>query len=299
VLLAGCVVWRLFPATSSLVRITFLDVGQGEAILVETPGPRRMLVDAGGRIGESFDLGQNAIAPFLLHEWVGRLDVLVLTHPESDHMGGAPALLKAFVVGEVWTGAGPAVSGPDVWIQEFLRLRRIPHRIVAAGSPVDWGGAVEVLHPPRERNLLPSPRTKANNRSIVLRIRMGHQRSLLTGDIEREAENLLVASGMPLAADVLKVPHHGSRNSSTEGFLAAVRPRAVIVSVGYRNPYRHPHPLILERYGALGVRVFRTDREGAITVEMQADTIRIWPRRGAELVLSEARQARRYWKISS
>ncbi len=281
-ILCSLVGWRLSTEPSG-VRLTVLDVGQGESIFIEAPGGRRMLVDAGGRLGEGFDVGQNVIAPFLLHQWVGRLDALVLTHPESDHIGGAGALLKAFPVGEVWTGGGAAVSASDVWIQEYLRARRIPHRVVATGFSA-WEGSIEVLHPRDPRRRSGPGSTKANNLSIVLRVRSGRQGMLLTGDIEREAEEQLTR-GASVVADVLKVPHHGSRNSSTESFLAAVRPRAAIVSVGYRNAYRHPHPATLERYESHGVRLFRTDRDGAITVEDERGGIAIRSRRGGSVVL--------------
>ena len=111
-----------------------------------------MLVDAGGTHGGGFDIGQHVIVPFLWHEWVGHLDVLALTHPQSDHIGGAPTILRTLSVGEVWTGAGPALSPTDLWIQEYLRRRRIPHRVVVAGdAPFRMGDAViEVLHPDAE-----------------------------------------------------------------------------------------------------------------------------------------------------
>jgi competence protein ComEC len=286
-ILVGLILSRLSPSEGEpRVRLTLLDVGQGEAIYVEYPGSRRMLVDAGGMSGEGFDVGLRVITPYLWHEWVGNLDVLVLTHPESDHVGGAATILKTFPVGEVWTGGSIAGSATDLWIQEYLRQRRIPHRIVAAGSsPGRWGGAtVEVLHPDRSgvggatRSEGQPPRP--NNRSIVLRIRLGNQAMLLTGDIEKEAEGMLVASGEDLRAQILKVPHHGSRRSSTEAFLDAVRPAAALVSVGYRNPFRHPNPEVLARYKALGIRVWRTDQNGAITVEMRPDGTRVWGRRG-------------------
>ena len=197
-ILAGLVYTRLTPSGAEpRVRLTVLDVGQGEAIYVAYPGNARMLVDAGGMSGEGFDAGLRVISTYLLHEWVGELDVLVLTHPDSDHVGGAATLLKTFpVTGEVWTGISVDGSATELWIQEYLRQRRIPHRIVAAGSsPGRWGGAtVEVLHPGRggEAGVAwPAGRPlRSNNHSIVLRIGLGDQAVLLTGDIEREAEQI-------------------------------------------------------------------------------------------------------------
>jgi competence protein ComEC len=286
-ILAGLIAMRLYPSEREpRVRMTMLDVGQGEAIYVEYPEHGRMLVDAGGMSGEGFDVGLRVITPYLYHEWVGRLDVLVLTHPESDHAGGAAGILKTFPVGEVWTGSAITGSATDLWVQEYLRQRRIPHRIVSVGtSPRRWGGAtVEVLHPGRsgvrETLGVEGRADRPNNRSIVLRVRLGDRAVLLTGDVEVEAERMLVTSGQDLRAQALKVPHHGSRRSSTEAFLDAVHPMAALVSVGYRNPFRHPHPEVLERYRSLGIQVWRTDQNGAITVEMRPDEIRVWGRRG-------------------
>jgi len=285
-LLVAQILWRLYPAVEdSRVRLTMLDVGQGEAIYLEVPGRSNMLVDAGGMLGEGFDIGQRVIVPFLWHEWVNRLDVVVLTHPQSDHIGGAPTILREVSVGEVWTGGSPAASATDVWIQEYLRHRRIPHRVVAAGDPpLRWGRAVvQVIHPAVEDGGAPPTRlgreTGPNDRSVVLRAQSGDQAILLTGDLERNGEAALLGSGATLAAQVLKVPHHGSRQSSTEAFLRAVGPADALVSVGHRNPFRHPHPEIVARYRAAGIRVWRTDRNGAISVEMQPGETRVRGRR--------------------
>ena len=287
VLIAGQILWRLSPAVEdSRVRLTMLDVGQGEAIYVQVPGRGRMLVDAGGMLGEGFDIGQRVIVPFLLHEWVNRLDVVVLTHPQSDHIGGAPTILREVSVGEVWTGGSPAASATDVWIQEYLRHRRIPHRVVAAGDPpLRWGHAVlQVIHPTAENASVPpippGREPGPNDRSVVLRVQSGDQAILLTGDLERSGEAALLGSGAAVAAQVLKVPHHGSRQSSTEAFLRAVGPTAALLSVGHRNPFRHPHPEIVARYQTAGIRVWRTDRNGAISVEMQPGETRVRGRRG-------------------
>jgi competence protein ComEC len=273
------------PEKGAGVRATFLDVGQGEAIFLEAPGKRRMMVDAGGMQGGGFDIGQHVILPFLWHEWVSHLDVLALTHPQSDHIGGAPTILRTLPVGEVWTGAGPALAPTDLWIQEYLRRHRIPHRVVVAGDPpFRMGDAViEALHPDTGGTAAKggagrSPR--ANDRSLVLRVRLEDQAVLLTGDLERGGEAALLHAGVALGAQVIKVPHHGSRQSSTEAFLRAVGPQAAVLSVGHRNPFRHPHPEVLARYQALGIRLWRTDRNGAIGVEMRPGSTRVWGRRG-------------------
>jgi competence protein ComEC len=278
--------WRLWhPGDKARVRLTVLDVGQGEALHLAVPGRGHVLVDAGGMLGDGADMGQRVILPFLWHEWVNRLDVVVLTHPDSDHTGGAPAVLRSMSVGEVWTGPSPAVSPTDVWIQEYLRHRRIPHRVVAAGDPpLPCGRAlVRVIHPSlddtSDQPLDARRGLQANDRSLVLRIELGSQALLLTGDLEQDGEAALVRSGENLRAQVLKVPHHGSRRSSTGAFIRAVGPHDAVISVGYRNRFRHPHAEVLARYEAADVRVWRTDRDGAISVEMRSDETQVWGRR--------------------
>jgi len=283
------------PAETPALRLTLLDVGQGESIFLDFPEGRRMLVDAGGVPGSRFDIGAHVVAPFLLHEWVGSLDVLVLTHAQADHTGGAPAILRGFPVGEVWSGDNPSLSVTFLWVQEYLRHRRIPLRIVSAGSPeVRWGEAtIQVLHPPprghpalrpgtRPARGVPLTGLRSNDASLVLRLGIGSQAALLTGDVERQAELLLLRRPAVLRAQVLKVPHHGSRTSSSSTFLAAVRPEMALVSVGYRNRFNHPHPEVVERYQALDVRLFRTDLQGAIRVEMKPEGSRVWGQRTTE-----------------
>jgi competence protein ComEC len=261
------------------VRLTMLDVGQGEAVLVELPGCRRILVDVGSLGGDGFDIGAQVVGPYLRHAWVGRLDALVLTHAQADHMSGAPAILRAFSVGEVWSPAplGPSVTG--VWIEEYLRHRRIPHRIVsAAAPPVAWGDArVTILYPPWTSEPSTGGREPA---SLVLAVSLGGQAALLTGDITaREGEPELARRS--IRAAVLTVPHHGSRTSSSAAFLDAVRPEVALVSAGYRNRFRHPHPEVLARYEARGVRLWRTDLQGAIRVDLGPDGVRVRSERAA------------------
>jgi len=273
------------PEGAPRVQMTLLDVGQGEAILLTLPAKRRMLVDAGGLPGGRFDIGAQVVAPFLLHEWVGQLDVLALTHAQEDHIGGVPAILRGFRVGEVWSGDTPSRSTTFLWMEEFLRHQRIPHRIISADSPaVRWGEAtIQILNPPGRaaqatqdgNGQLPRP----DEASLVLRISIGNQAVLLTGDIEGEGEAALLRRPEAIRAQVLKVPHHGSRTSSGAAFIAAVRPEVALVSAGYRNRFHHPHPEVVERYRALGIRLLRTDLDGAISVELTSKGIRAWGRK--------------------
>ena len=275
------------PGRIPRVQLTLLDVGQGEAIFLTLPGKRRMLVDAGGVPGGQFDVGAQVVGPFLRHEWAGHLDVVALTHSHEDHMGGIPAVLREFRVEEVWSGDAPTRSVTFLWIQEYLHHRRIPLRIVSSETPaVQWGEAtLQVLNPPVEtRHAFENGRLqplRPDDACLVLKISIGNQAILLTGDIEKEGESALLRHPETLRAQVLKVPHHGGRLSSGDAFIAAVRPEVALVSVGYGNRFRHPHADVVERYRKSGVQVLRTDRDGALSVELTPEGMRVWGRRGS------------------
>ena len=295
-----CAILLLFQILFSLnppegiprVQATVLDVGQGEAIFLTLPGKRRMLLDAGGVPGGQFDVGAQVVAPFLRHEWVGHLDALALTHAHEDHIGGIPAVLREFSVEEVWSADAPTRSITFLWVQEYLRHKRIPLRIVSSGTPaVQWGEAtVQFWNPPDSRRQASGIERlqplRPDDACLVLRISIGNQAILLTGDIEREGEAALLRHPGILHAQVLKVPHHGGRSSSGDEFIAAVRPEVALLSVGERNRFHHPHPEVVERYQRSGVRLLRTDRDGALSVELTPEGTRVWGRRGGELLPS-------------
>jgi competence protein ComEC len=229
----------LRPADGRL-RVTVLDVGQGDAIVIEGPDGRTVLVDAGAGGPYRLDAGERVVAPFLWNRGVLRLTAAVVTHEDADHAGGMPTIRRLFTVREAWEGS-------------------------VASGPLTLGGAV--LTP------LPSSPTGRNDAGRVLRIDFGLASILLASDLERAGERALVASGASLAATVLKVPHHGSRTSSTPELLAAVRPSLALVSVGTRNAYHHPDPAVLARLTALGAHVHRTDHHGALLLETNGRTL--------------------------
>ncbi len=268
------------PATG--FRATVLDVGQGDGIVVELPGRRVMVVDAGGVWDDAFDVGERVVAPYLWWRWIGRIDVLVITHPHPDHANGTRALLRNFSVGEVWEPGVPSGLPAAGWVAEWTATHGIPRHTVRAGFPLRrWGDvAVEVLHPPARALLAGSPRGRAsdtNSNSIVLRLGVNGRSLLLAGDLEAEGEAAVLKGKLPLAAEALKVPHHGGRTSSTLEFLRSVRPKVAIVSAGYRNRFRHPHPEALERLRTVGARVFRTDVHGAVTIEVGEEGVVVRP----------------------
>lgn len=254
------------------VRLTLLDVGQAEAMLLRLPGGRHLMVDAGGSGG--FDTGRQVLAPYLLREWIGHLEALAVSHAAADHVRGLPGLLEAVTVEAVWVPPLAESGITGIWLEEFLRHRRIPLRILTSDEPARLHGParLEVLHPPPVPRLERVPgcrsRGEANEAGLVLRVSLGERALLLTGDIGCRGEAALLAGERSIRADVLKVAHHGSRFSSGEAFLRAVGPRVAVVSAGYRNQFRHPHPEVVDRLAAQGIALWRTDLHGAVEVEL-------------------------------
>ncbi len=244
------------------VRLQALDVGQGDAWLLVSP-VGRVLVDGGGGPDGEYDFGRLRLLPRLADLGAVSLDTVVLTHPHPDHERGLLAVLAALPVGRL---ALPRGAPRNVFLDEFesaaarrgLTLERFGtgERFEAAGLTFD------VLHPSDGGY----PRSRENNGSLVLRVELHGRSVLLTGDVEGLAEADLLARGRGLAADVLKVPHHGSRTSSSEAFLSRVSPRLGLIGVGRKNHFGHPSKDVVDRLAAARVRTFRTDRDGEIAL---------------------------------
>lgn len=268
-----------FGASRGWLRVVFLDVGQGDATAVLLPDGRALLVDAGGAAGGRFDIGGRIVAPALWALGVRRLEALVITHGDPDHIGGAAAVVRDFRPRAVWEGvpvpaleatralaAEPVVLGGEWWqVQAGDRLRL---------------GAVEIvtLHPPPaewERQAV------RNDDSVVLDVRYGRVSILLTGDIGRDVEPRVAARLEPAAVRVLKVPHHGSAASSTAAFLAAARPAVAVVSAGRYNLFGHPAPAVVARYRAAGIALLRTDRDGAVMAATDGTRVEMFTWSGA------------------
>jgi competence protein ComEC len=253
------------------LRITSLDVGQGEATLVQFPHGKTMLIDGGGFYNNSFDLGEKVVAPTLWKKKIKHIDFVVLSHPHPDHLNGLVYIVKNFTVQEVWTNGEKVRSEPfedfertiaKKGIKKLVLTREVAHRTINRVG-------VEVLHPPA--SACQSPPTSyskdINNRSLVLRLTYKDITLLLTGDISREVERDLMQTVPSLKSTILKVPHHGSATSSSSAFLKQVQPEIALVSLGYANIFHLPHPDILKRYHDQGCQLYRTDRDGAITIE--------------------------------
>lgn len=271
--------WLARTHFNQTLTITSVDVGQGDCALVEFPGGKRALIDGGGFYDDSFDVGKNVVAPFLWKKKIQKIDFLVLTHPDPDHLNGLKFIARTFRVEELWDSGQKSNSPFFGELMTIVRQKQI-HRIslFRGDDPrIINGVVVHPLHPRREdlqAHCWPN-RSRANNLSLVLRLVFGSQAFLFTGDIEREAEAELIASGIDLESRVIKVPHHGSLTSSTASFLLKVRPEIAVISAGQRSMFRLPNPKVLKRYEGLGCRIFRTDRHGAITLETDGETLRI------------------------
>jgi len=253
--------------------VTFINVGQGDSTLIRFPGGRTMLVDAGGFYGGGFDTGRSIIAPCLLYESVRKIDYLVLTHPEFDHYGGFEYILGNFDVGEFWVTETGVESEEIEHLKAISKTRDIP-MVTISNDTQDLtikDAVVEFLHPPPGLQTEGEAKSgfceNLNNTSIVFRIKYGKFTLLMTGDIEAEAESLLITKNRVLKSLVLKSPHHGSDTSSGSRFLEKVGPKAVVIMCGEKERFGFPKDETLERYRDIGVVVFRTDVDGAVIIK--------------------------------
>jgi competence protein ComEC len=242
------------------------DVGQGEAMLLESGGSQ-LQIDAGGApFGSgSFDIGSRVVAPALWARGITTLDALLVTHGDPDHMGGAAALLEAFHPRRLWEGIVVPRHEPSRSLRERATAGSADPQLRRAGESFRWGEVhVRVLHPPEpdwER-----PRIR-NDDSVVLEISCGEVAMLLTGDVSGEVERGLIEQLTPAAIRILKVGHHGSRTSSSSLLLESWRPQVALVSAGRGNTFGHPAPEVIERLKSIGAEIYRTDRHGQITLE--------------------------------
>jgi len=285
-LAAGAAVLGLRPARAETVapppagwtRVVMLDVGQGDATLVAPAGSSPFLVDAGGVPGSPIDIGRRVTLPALWAFGTRRLSALVVTHGDPDHIGGAPALLRALAPAEVWDGVPVPRHEPMRRLRAAAARAGIPWIQRRAGETLAMGAmTVRVLNPPPadwERQRV------RNDDSIVLDARVGGVAFLLPGDITQavEADVLTRFSAAPLV--IVKAPHHGSAGSSSPRFVDTLRPAAVIFSAGRRNPFGHPAPATVARYRSAGARVFSTAEDGAVVIDTDGDSVVVWTTTG-------------------
>ena len=259
-----------FSPTSAIkgLTVSVIDVGQGDSILVESPSGKTMLIDAGPKYKKG-DAGRRYVLPFLHKKGINKLDIVVLTHPHDDHVGGLPSVLKDLPVGLVYDSGQPHTSRAYLDFLNLVAQNNIPYKLARAGQMIDLGGGVkgEILNPQEpfiEESAL-------NNNSVVIRLVYGQIAIMLTGDTEKEGERRILGLGAVLKSQVLKAGHHGSRTSSSLEFLEAVKPEVALISVGIKNKFHHPHPSTLKKFTELGVKVYRTDLSGNIVVSTDSE----------------------------
>jgi competence protein ComEC len=260
--------WGIRGCAAKGIQVTFLDVGQADCALVEFPRGTRMLIDGGGPYGD-FDVGERVIAPLLWEKRILKIDYLVLSHPQPDHYKGLIFIAKHFRCREFWHNGMESESPAYQQLSEIIKAKGMTTVRVAEGFVRTIAGVeVQALNPPmKERDDKTQKSDRVNTNSLVLMISFGDHRMLFTGDIEKKAEARLLDAGKELRAQVIKVPHHGSKRSSTEPFITKVSPQYAVISLGFGNPFHLPGKGVVERYARLGCQVLRTDLDGAITVQ--------------------------------
>ena len=264
------------------LRVTYIDVGQGSAALIQLPGKERILIDGGGNLSGSFDTGRMVVAPFLFSRKIHRIDYIVLSHPHPDHLNGLRFIAGNFSPKEFWH------NGQDADTPEFAELMKtIKKNGVKILLPEDLSGGreiagarIELFHPAADDGSLYTGAAKGdtgmNNSSLVLKITFKGKSFLFPGDIEKKAETSVVSSaGARLKSDILLVPHHGSNSSSTGPFLHSVNPELSVISCGKGNSFGFPSDRVVQRLKEAGSEIIRIDESGALRISVKESGLRI------------------------
>ncbi|GIO30782.1 MULTISPECIES: ComEC/Rec2 family competence protein [Paenibacillus] len=266
---AGCSVG--LPDTGASVstdgqklKVYFLDVGQGASQLLVTPSGKTMLIDAGNNDKEQVMLD------YMKKYRISKLDVVIGTHPDADHIGGLDKVVDQIPVETIYM---PKVQSNTKTFESLLTsIKKKGLKVKTAKAGISWDldeqVHVDMLAPTRSYD-------DSNNMSAVVKVTYGHNSFLLTGDAEKESEKDMIASGADLRADVLLVGHHGSNSSTTLNFLKKVNPKYAVIQVGEGNTYGHPKSAILSRLQKQGVEIYRNDKQGTIEVASDGTTIHI------------------------
>lgn len=252
-----------FPPVSKDLKVTFIDVGQGDSILVEFPGKKKMLVDGGGLAFGDYPIGERVVSPFLWRKGIKTVDFMVLTHAHPDHMNGLLEVARNFKIREFWESLSPNNDSAYDRLQQILDRSTLHRRLFRGQALTIDGVRIEILHPEEKE---PAVFPADNDQSTVIRLSYGRTAFLLAADIGVSAEMDIVASGREVQSDVLKSPHHGSLTSSSPDFLQKIDPHYVVISVGEKNQYGLPAGEVLQRYSEFGAEVLRTDLHGAVQI---------------------------------
>lgn len=269
VVAGGVLLWFCIGSLGNgRLQISYLDIGQGDATLVRTPSMEYILIDGGPDDRVLQELSQ--VMPF----YVRTIDLMILSHPHADHMDGLIEVLERYEVKQVMiTGVAYGYAGYEKFL-ETVRERKV--EIIFVNGQVDYrldSVVLDVVYP--FESVAGRHFENVNNSSISLRLLYGERSFYFSGDLEVEGEEKLVEAGLDLRADVLKAGHHGSRTSSTEGFLDVVEPEWAVISCGVDNPFGHPHAETIRHLQQRGVTIFRTDLDGRVEVESDGATLTV------------------------
>jgi len=280
-ILADLAFWFHRTSLNQDLRVTFLDVRNGNAALVEFPGGEKMLIDGGGFRDDTFDVGRMVVAPYLWNSKIRRIDYLVLSHPQSDHMNGLRFIAKAFRPKEFWWNGDKVTTASFAELMDILKSKGIKKQLpidLAPGRQIN-GARIQVLHPKPGNKVLDlyDNATRLNNNSLVLKISFRGKTFLFTGDLERQGEKVLVSNQRDaLESDILLSPHHGSPNSNSQRFLESVRPKICVISSGKGNlPSSSHRKQTMKRLEELGCEVFNTGQSGAVQVTVGVSGLEI------------------------
>ena len=242
--------------------VAFLDVGQADATVIVTPEKKIILIDTGQGGSYSQNNSGLRINDYLSLFNKKKIDKIILTHPHSDHIGGFKTISEKFEIGKVYDSGFKSSSTQYANILKIIRDKNIDYSVVSRGDIIQLDNSLnaEVIF---TQNEIPD-NINANNASVVLRMKFGGVSFLLTGDIEEEVEKILLAGPEKLKTDILKVPHHGGKTSSTQEFLSAVMPKFAVVMCGRNNKHNHPHQKVLDRYKMMKIKLLRTDINGNV-----------------------------------
>ena len=263
------------------LRVTFLAVGEGDAAVIRFPGSRVMLIDAGGAYA-GYDCGERLVAPYLWSRKIMTVDYLVLSHPDQDHFGGFGYIAGSFHPSEFWAPEMGSDDASYTRLMNELHGLHVPIDVVRGTTPHDRVGGIWIESLGRAAN---NDDPSHNNASIVLRMTLGDNSFMFTGDIEEPAERAILAEHNNMRATVLKVPHHGSATSSSLEFVQAVAPQFAVISTGYMNRFHFPAPSVIDRYEMLGATVMRTDLDGAVMADASPTQLTISTSWGEPMLL--------------
>ncbi|MFB5065996.1 MAG: MBL fold metallo-hydrolase [Candidatus Wallacebacter cryptica] len=246
-------------SAAAQVQVDFLDVGQGDCILIRSHAGGLLLIDAGVQA-----MGTSVVVPYLQAEGIEEIDAVVMTHPHADHIGGLIPVLEQIPVKRIYSNYQVHTTQLYERLLLLIESLDIPFLLAEPGVKIEIPGidSIQVLHPSQPLG------SDLNNNSIVVRMDVDGVGFLFTGDIEKTAEAQLLKEQADLTADIIKVPHHGSNTSSHQEFIDAVGPKIAVIQVKEGNSYDHPDAVVVQRYQAAGAEVYRTDYHGTITVNV-------------------------------